>query len=37
VWAPLTNGVRAYVFSARTENVQVHPKSGILLSRLWVQ
>jgi hypothetical protein len=21
----------------RTENVQVHPKSGILLSRLWVQ
>ena len=37
VWAPLTNGVRAYIFSARTENVQVHPQWQILLSRLWVQ
>jgi ABC-type transport system substrate-binding protein/class 3 adenylate cyclase/streptogramin lyase len=37
VWAPLTNGVLTYVFSARTENVQVHPEWSILLSRLWVQ
>ena len=37
VWAPLTNPVAAYAFSARTENVQVHPQWGILLSRLWVQ
>jgi YVTN family beta-propeller protein len=37
VWAPLTNPVTAYAFSARTENVQVHPQWGILLSRLWVQ
>jgi peptide/nickel transport system substrate-binding protein len=34
--APLTNPVTPYVFSARTENVQVHPVWGILLSRLWV-
>jgi len=37
VYVPLTNPVSAYVFSARTENVQVHPQWGILLSRLWVQ
>jgi YVTN family beta-propeller protein len=37
IWAPLTNPVSAYAFSARTENVQVHPQWGILLSRLWVQ
>jgi peptide/nickel transport system substrate-binding protein len=37
VWAPLTNPVAAYAFSARTENIQVHPLWGILLSRLWVQ
>ena len=37
VWAPLTNPVAAYAFSARTENVQFHPQWGILLSRLWVQ
>ena len=37
VWAPLTNPVSAYAFSARTGNVQVHPQWGILLSRLWVQ
>jgi len=37
VYAPLTNPVSAYVFSARAENVQVHPQWGILLSRLWVQ
>jgi YVTN family beta-propeller protein len=37
VWAPLVNPISAYAFSARTENVQVHPQWGILLSRLWVQ
>jgi peptide/nickel transport system substrate-binding protein len=34
---PLTNPVSTYAFSARTENIQVHPQWGILLSRLWVQ
>ena len=37
VWAPLTNPVSAYAFSARTEIVQFHPQWGILISRLWVQ
>jgi YVTN family beta-propeller protein len=37
IWVPLTNPVSTYAFSARTENVQVHPQYGILLSRLWVQ
>jgi YVTN family beta-propeller protein len=37
VWAPLTNPVSAYAFSARTENIQVHPQWGVLLSRLWVR
>jgi YVTN family beta-propeller protein len=37
VIAPLTNPVFTNVVSARTENVQVHPQWGILLSRLWVQ
>jgi peptide/nickel transport system substrate-binding protein len=37
VLAPLTNPVSAYAFSARTENIQVHPEWGILLSRLWVR
>jgi peptide/nickel transport system substrate-binding protein len=37
IWVPLTNPVSAYAFSARTENIQVHPQWGILLSRLWVQ
>jgi ABC-type transport system substrate-binding protein len=37
VMAPLTNPVSTNVVSARTENVQVHPQWGILLSRLWVQ
>jgi YVTN family beta-propeller protein len=35
--APLTNPVFTQVVSARTENVQVHPQWGLLLSRLWVQ
>lgn len=37
VWAPLTNPLSAYAFSARVENIQVHPEWEILLSRLWVQ
>jgi peptide/nickel transport system substrate-binding protein len=37
IWVPLTNPVSTYAFSARTENIQVHPQWGILLSRLWVQ
>jgi peptide/nickel transport system substrate-binding protein len=37
VMAPLTNPLSTNVVSARTENVQVHPQWGILLSRLWVQ
>jgi peptide/nickel transport system substrate-binding protein len=37
IWAPLTNPLRAYAFSARTENIQVNPQWGVLLSRLWVQ
>ena len=37
IWAPLINPVRAYAFSARTENVEVNPQWGILLSRLWVR
>jgi YVTN family beta-propeller protein len=37
VWAPTMNPLSAYAFSARTENRQVHPQWGILLSRLWVQ
>jgi peptide/nickel transport system substrate-binding protein len=36
-WVPFSNHVAAYVFSARAENVQVHPQWGLLLSRLWVQ
>jgi len=35
--APLTNPVTTYAVSARTENVQINPQWGILLSRLWVQ
>jgi peptide/nickel transport system substrate-binding protein len=37
VWAPLVNPVIANAFSARTGNVQIHPKWGVLLSQLWVQ
>jgi peptide/nickel transport system substrate-binding protein len=37
IWVPLTNQVSTYAFSARAENIQVNPKWGILLSRLWVQ
>jgi ABC-type transport system substrate-binding protein len=35
--APLSNSVGTQAVSARTENVQVNPQWGILLSRLWVQ
>ena len=37
VWAPLANFGSTYAFSARTENIQVHPQWGVLLSLLWVQ
>lgn len=37
IWTPVTNIVSASSFSARTENIQVNPQLGILLSRLWVQ
>jgi peptide/nickel transport system substrate-binding protein len=37
VWAPLTNPLTPYAFSARVGNVQVHPQWGLLLSRVWVQ
>ncbi|MEO8476527.1 MAG: ABC transporter substrate-binding protein [Actinomycetota bacterium] len=37
IWAPLANPVSAYAFSARTQNIEVNPQLGVLLSRLWVQ
>ena len=37
VWAPLTNPLTPYAFSARVGNVQVHPQWGLLLSRVWVR
>jgi ABC-type transport system substrate-binding protein len=37
IWAPFLNPVSASAFSARTENIEVNPEWGILLSRLWVQ
>jgi len=37
VWAPLANPIQTYAISGRTQNVQVHPQWGILLSRLWVR
>jgi YVTN family beta-propeller protein len=37
MWVPLTNSASISAVSARTENVQVNPEWGILLSRLWVQ
>ncbi|HZB02162.1 MAG TPA: ABC transporter substrate-binding protein [Actinomycetota bacterium] len=37
IWAPLTNEVATHAFSARTENVQIHPQWGPLLSRMWVE
>jgi peptide/nickel transport system substrate-binding protein len=37
IWVPVLNPILAYAFSARTENVQIHPQWGVLLSRLWVQ
>jgi YVTN family beta-propeller protein len=36
VWAPLANQVFPYAFSDRTENVQINPHWGVLMSRLWV-
>ena len=37
ITAPVENPISAFAFSARVGNIQVHPQSGILLSRLWVQ
>jgi peptide/nickel transport system substrate-binding protein len=37
IWVPLWNNVSTFSFSARVENIQVHPQWGVLLSRLWVQ
>jgi ABC-type transport system substrate-binding protein len=34
---PVVNPVSTFAVPARVGNVQVHPQSGILLSRLWVQ
>jgi peptide/nickel transport system substrate-binding protein len=35
--APLVNFVATHALSDRTENVQINPQWGILLSRLWVR
>lgn len=35
--APLVNFVATHALSERTENVQINPQWGILLSRLWVR
>jgi ABC-type transport system substrate-binding protein len=35
--APLVNFVTTHAISERTENVQINPQWGILLSRLWVR
>jgi peptide/nickel transport system substrate-binding protein len=35
--APVHNPVSTFAFSSRVGNIQVHPKWGILLTRLWVQ
>jgi peptide/nickel transport system substrate-binding protein len=35
--APVDNPVSTFAFSARVGNVQVNPRWGILLTRLWVQ
>jgi hypothetical protein len=37
VWVPLGNPIKAYAFSARVGDVQIHPVFELLLSRLWVQ
>jgi ABC-type transport system substrate-binding protein len=35
--APVANYVATHALSERTENVQINPQWGILLSRLWVR
>jgi peptide/nickel transport system substrate-binding protein len=35
--APLTNPITTHAISARTENVQINPQWGMLLSLIWVQ
>jgi peptide/nickel transport system substrate-binding protein len=37
VWVPLGNPIKAYAFSERVGDVQIHPLWQLLLSRLWVQ
>jgi hypothetical protein len=37
ICVPVINPVHPYVFSARTQNIEVSPQFGILLSRLWVR
>ena len=34
---PLSNPLDTFAVSGRVRNIQVHPRWGILLSRLWVQ
>ena len=36
VWVPLANPLDTAAFSARVQNVQIHPQWGLLLSRVWV-
>ena len=36
VWVPLGNPIKAYAFSERVGDVQIHPQWEVLLSRLWV-
>ncbi len=36
VWLPLANPLDTDVFSARVQNVQIHPQWRLLLSRVWV-
>jgi YVTN family beta-propeller protein len=37
VWVSLGNPIRAYAFSERVGDVQIHPQWELLLSRVWVQ
>jgi peptide/nickel transport system substrate-binding protein len=37
IWVPLANPVSSDAFSARTQNIQVHPAWGVLMSRVWVR
>jgi peptide/nickel transport system substrate-binding protein len=37
LWVSLTNPITTYAVSDGTENVQIHPQWGLLLSGLWVR